>query len=676
MIFTSGMPFGRTRREPVHYSCPCGELLAAEVLRIVDAAGDPVLAAGLRAGEPAGHVRCPACGRQSRVDAPVFYLDRALRRAVLVLPEAFRVRELEERAAMLLSLAGERGAAIPGYAKDFVVAFGASGLRRALGEGEPVREAGEAGEAPVAVPAPAEAVASEVAAALAPALADAALPAAVAEGSRVTPMPLPPREGSGAGRSPGRDTTSPLREVAPPPREAREVRDTDPPTLDRREALLDETGDGGTGPFEKVDDADIMEGSGAHLLPADERRGAAQSAASRAETRKTQDSRDLTVERWIVSREPARALVERGRVRLLAMLAGDLEAYVAGGLAPALRLHRTPAAPLAVLSVRPDGLAGEDDDPVVVPLDPQRVDDRSVLGALALGFRLDLELYDAEYLPVVQRSLAAPLEENVRLVVGAAEEHAATLPAGQRSFEAAVALWRGPGFDRLGRRAASLEEDSFSHLPTAATTLVALTVVGFWSEPANQEYLALERAFPLIWWKRIRTRVVQRAVELGLALPAPLAGVAVSEGLARSRKELARKLAQAFAETCAHGSDLDAQQAQDNWRAIVADCEALGVALEGRAADLAAQAVGAVAPATMVAPVLAASSPAGDGSPSTAVKDREVAVARRAMASPVIAGEIGGESRPDPTSVATPRSSCAGAPTPPPWARCSAPSAA
>jgi hypothetical protein len=131
--------------------------------------------------------------------------------------------------------------------------------------------------------------------------------------------------------------------------------------------------------------------------------------------------------------------------------------------------------------------------------------------------------------------------------------------------------------------------------------------------------------------------VVKRAVELGLLLPASLTGVALTDGLARSRKDLAGKLARAFAETCARGTDLDAGQIQDNWRAIVAECEALGVALEGAAADLAGQAVGAVAHPQ---PPPARRELAPDA------KAREVALARRAMSSPVVAGEIGGRTPP------------------------------
>ncbi len=609
---------GQTRTEATHWSCPCGQVVSVKVVRAVHAARDPVLAEQARA-DSLHRVTCPACTAVSAVELVYVYHDAAARRMILVLPSTLRHRELDERAAFMAELARDRAHRVPAYARDFVVAFGADGLRAEL----------------------------------------ARPPAATA------PAPAPPIEASALAR----------RVAELDAREAQLARRA--AALEAREAQLHAA----TGPHARLDDLhhdetheahEHDEGSGAHLMPT----APAAPAAPRATTanatpapmpgrgstsapppgasavvtarpatpgagpaasvvRKTppSGSRDLAVERWIASREPARALTEHGHVRLLATApSARLEDLVHGQLVPRLQLFRTPSYPLIVLSVRLHASLPDADAPVTLLLDLQRVDDRSLLGALALGFRLELELHDAQHQPVVHRTVGAPLEDNVRAVIAAAEEHLASLPAGQRSFEAAGATWRSTGFDRHGRRAHSLEEDSFSHLPSAAATQVALTVVGFWSESDHQDYLVLERAFPLPWWRRIRSRVVKRAVDLGLVLPASLIGVAVGEGLARSRKDLAGKLARAFAETCARGSDLDAGQTQDNWRAIVGECEALGVALEGSAADLAAQAVGvAPHPPPPTRKELAADA-----------KAREVAVARRAMSSPVVVGETGG----------------------------------
>ena len=119
--------WGRTRTEAVHYSCPCGLLLSAEVHRAVNATRDPAVAARLRDGV-LGRVSCPSCGQGGSVEVPVVYHDEERRQFVLVLPPGLRHRELEERAELLLALARDAGAAIPPYVVEFKVVFGAAAL--------------------------------------------------------------------------------------------------------------------------------------------------------------------------------------------------------------------------------------------------------------------------------------------------------------------------------------------------------------------------------------------------------------------------------------------------------------------------------------------------------------------------------------------------------------------
>src|SRR6185503_295414 len=119
---------GRTRTATVHVADHSGALVAVQVYTTVDAASDPELVERLAAGE-LNVVQLS--GAPIRIAVPVLYHDPAGGLLVLVLGDAHRHRELEERAAVLDQLRADPSA-IPPYAKDFAVVYGAGGLRAHL----------------------------------------------------------------------------------------------------------------------------------------------------------------------------------------------------------------------------------------------------------------------------------------------------------------------------------------------------------------------------------------------------------------------------------------------------------------------------------------------------------------------------------------------------------------
>ncbi|HEX7839127.1 MAG TPA: hypothetical protein VF469_16735, partial [Kofleriaceae bacterium] len=120
---------GRTRTETVHVSVRRGALVPVPVTTSVDAAADPALAEQLRNG--ALNVVRLGGGELLRLAVPVVYHDPTAGLLVLVLCEAHRHRELDERIRVLEQLRDDP-AEIPAYAKDFAVVFGGSGLRAYL----------------------------------------------------------------------------------------------------------------------------------------------------------------------------------------------------------------------------------------------------------------------------------------------------------------------------------------------------------------------------------------------------------------------------------------------------------------------------------------------------------------------------------------------------------------
>src|SRR5436305_313241 len=124
---------GRTTTETVHITGPRGELIAAAVHTAIDAVTDPELADRLLSDDPtrALNIVRADTGEIFRASVPVIYHDSAAEILVLVLADAQRHRELDERIRVLERLRDD-SAPIPVYAKDFAVVFGTPGLRAHL----------------------------------------------------------------------------------------------------------------------------------------------------------------------------------------------------------------------------------------------------------------------------------------------------------------------------------------------------------------------------------------------------------------------------------------------------------------------------------------------------------------------------------------------------------------
>ena len=124
---------GRTQTATVQVAGARGELVPAQVYTTIDAVSDPELVEQLHSADPAralNTVRTDG-GEVLRLAVPVLYHDPAAELFVLVLGDAHRHRELDERIRVLEALRAS-DAPVPPYVKELAVAYGPEGLRRLL----------------------------------------------------------------------------------------------------------------------------------------------------------------------------------------------------------------------------------------------------------------------------------------------------------------------------------------------------------------------------------------------------------------------------------------------------------------------------------------------------------------------------------------------------------------
>ena len=149
--------------------------------------------------------------------------------------------------------------------------------------------------------------------------------------------------------------------------------------------------------------------------------------------------------------------------------------------------------------------------------------------------------------------------------------------------------WHDGGGDGAAYRAASnaLSDDLEAQVGTmkhpflsnrfvefdgASEVMLAVSIVGYWSEPPQLDYLVGRRAFPLSVLVGIQKRVVRQALHWGIDPGASLRKLAVEEAIILDEKSLIERLLSNFAEVCVglRPNDLDPLEEWENWESLIA----------------------------------------------------------------------------------------------------------
>jgi hypothetical protein len=627
-------PLSATRRETVLFSFPSGAEAPVEVVRVVNTHSDPRLARALLSDELNLAV-CPKTGEKHEVAVSVIFHDPLERLLVLVLPDADRHRELSARAELFAELARATSHPVPAYVRKLDAVFGSNGLRGVLAAREVERDdrrgrddlevlrsklgsrareldgradqlkafEEELGrlEADLELREQALAAAEEDLTRRLEQLEE--LEEASDDDEGMTAERQRPTEPGPYSFKPS--DTSPS--LAPPPANTgaasaadragpRAETDAEPARPPRAEPRAESEGSSTT-PFDRISDSELdLEAIEPEEIVDDEVVVADQLVEGEIVPDMTEPGvegatrvggqLDVLIERWIASREPSLAAVdEQGRVRVaLATGSETLEGLLSNDLKVMLQLHRLPTYPLVTLSIGTrDGFASGRPQPATLFFDIDDDGDRAVLSELSNDFTFQVDLFDTEYLPVRKRTITAGLAANVQYVINAADAARDAISPNERSLSRALIAYDDPSYDRFGREhpeRKEFREDVLGDLARPSRVRWALHVCRRFSTPEGEEYLFLIRGYPLRLWHKRRREVLERAVELGLWSGNTLSRIAMSEGVAESRTELARMLAQSFVKLVEDDggvNDLDQDAVRDNWSALTEELRKVGL---------------------------------------------------------------------------------------------------
>jgi hypothetical protein len=594
---------GRTHTETVHVTGARGDLIVGTVYTTIDAVSDPELVERLHAEDPERALNVIRLDGEPpiHVAVPVVYHDPAAEVLVLVLGEAHRHREIDERIRLLERLRAD-DAAVPAYVKDFAVVFGPAGLRGYLEKrAQQVLDAADKDRGRVELDRTrAELLRDRAELERSRQLIErdrAELDRARAETRArvIASVVQVPAEETTIGPPPTTPAT-PEDLVTKPVGKQDVTLPVEPKTAPRRR----DTGDFET---EAVTGQDIKP----HFKPSN---GAARPRldAARVEfddedttgagvippgsdplTTETEELPARPGDSWLefaATGATSSLHVDNGDVRL-ALLAGDTVYRGFGGnLDIAVLLHRVAPYPVVTLVIGPPAAlrVPNRDQLVVLPLDVGVDLDRGVLAALAKKFALVIDVI-VHGRPTRKIRLTAPLDENAAYILRAADDHLRGLTADgevEPSFARARELVLRADFDLLGARHeehAEFRDDKLGLLDTAQHLRRAIAMARRFARPSREDYLVCTRGYPLARWRSLRRRVLERAVAWGIWMGPELAQVAVSEGLARSRRDLILKLDAGFEDLRRHPSafDIDGDAADDNAKALADEAKALGV---------------------------------------------------------------------------------------------------
>lgn len=281
---------------------------------------------------------------------------------------------------------------------------------------------------------------------------------------------------------------------------------------------------------------------------------------------------------------------EDGRLQLHFLVqAARLRGFLGRRPSSFIQFHRI--VPYPVVSI---ALVARDEsdlllDELFCAFDIQEESDRGVLESLAKECRYEVHLYDEGHQRMQFLEYSEPFEGNITYLHEQAVLWLEQIPSEERSYETALGLFSSDGFERIGARKHNLLANSFARIKSIGAARISASIVSYWSEAQNFEYLIEKTGFPLEHFRHIQRRVVKAAIRYGIFLPVELRLRAIDEGLAETQAELIEMLIECFAKLLTGGTaaPIDSMAASENWDKLLTACVDLGVTVDLHVRELA-----------------------------------------------------------------------------------------
>ncbi len=621
---------GKTRLESVHFSTPSGQITSVRVHTAVNATTDPALAERLCSGT-LNWVRLRDDDELYPVPIPVIYHDETLKLFILVLPEAFRCRELEERSAVLSKLTEDREHTIPFYVHQFNVVYGNEDLSWVVESAKsPHIET-----TPVRPPPSRYFKNGENIALSRDHFSRKAPERGELNGRRISSPPPPkkrirttneldvgkPQKSSFASDSEPADIFSESQDARSLLQADAEAILDDFDSLETwnindKDPFEEDSGPAATAPVNIVDEESLLEekpvsDSFPELSPPtqildSDKAGAKIIHPSASERKDTSENLDRTdsddsndaddsaikptniqgedlpenLHHWKETDETHHIYRDGDIVCFAARLQPEvLEAFLGTDPNVMLQLFATPTYPLVVFTISSSEKPGFDQHWPFDILDEKHLD---LIETLGKDFRFHLDFYDQDLSPVFRREIHVPLEENTRMIRKEATEILTSLGSTEPDYSSAMDVWKSNLKNEWLTESPDFNEKTFIDLDSPRKVKDALEILTPWLEPDRQWNLIFVQSFPNIWLRKIKNRIVKASMEKGIWLPPVLLEWALDKGFVTSKKDLIRTCMANFTHVIfeQNRNDLTLEEELKNWKTLAKEGEKKGVPLE------------------------------------------------------------------------------------------------
>jgi len=199
-------------------------------------------------------------------------------------------------------------------------------------------------------------------------------------------------------------------------------------------------------------------------------------------------------------------------------------------------------------------------------------EDQAILSSLIREFSATIVFFGPldEYLGTLRRS--ADREANLSLILKKARNLIRGMDPDSLSIEKAVSEFDSIK-DKTGNRRPPFAGTSFMPPDNFLDIGTALDVLIEWMDSDQYEYLILVRSIPVDQWRSIETKILQRALSFGVALPRKLQDKALSIELADDYGDLILKTTDAFMHVIEEDGTIPLEDAARNWQALLQDAE-------------------------------------------------------------------------------------------------------
>ena len=191
---------------------------------------------------------------------------------------------------------------------------------------------------------------------------------------------------------------------------------------------------------------------------------------------------------------------------------------------------------------------------------------------LEKNFETDITLVPKELDTLTTLSVQSPLAGNLKAIIANVEK----ITSEDKSLMPDKELDEDALMEKLlaeFKKPFPFHSKYFTDEASPGRTMDAVIELDAWSQPPLGDRVINIYSYPLEKWNGLKTKVLKKAISLGIFIPDSLWKEATAFGLVSNKRESLSDQIKAFTQMCIEGADLDFEVKKGNWKKLLAEAE-------------------------------------------------------------------------------------------------------